>query len=233
MAVSPGGGQGGSGGSGQRGGAADFRLLAQAPLGWRLTALFVGLAFYGLSSGLMVMSNLGPVPWDVLHQGISHHVPLSIGTIIVIMSLIVLLAWIPLKQKPGLGTFANAILVGVWLDFFVWLIGYPEQMWVRILFMISGIVLNAIATVLYIIPNFGPGPRDGLMTGLTRVTGKPVWMVRSVIEVLVLVTGVLLGGLLWIGTFAYASLIGPLTNFFLRVAQRIFGPSDPLVSDET
>lgn len=216
----------------ERGSAADFRLLAQAPLGWRLLALFGGLALYGLSSGLMVMSNLGPVPWDVLHQGISHHVPLSIGVIVVIMSLIVLLAWIPLKQKPGLGTFANALTIGLWMDLFIWLIGYPEQMWIRILFMVLGVVLNAIATVLYIIPNFGPGPRDGLMTGLTQKTGKPVWIVRSIIEVAVLVIGVLLGGLLWIGTFVYAFFIGPLTNMFLQAAQKIFGPSDPLAGDE-
>jgi uncharacterized membrane protein YczE len=165
--------------------------------------------------GLMVQGNLGLDPWDVLHSGITKHVDLSFGTVAIVVSFLVLLAWIPLRQWPGLGTISNAIVIGLAVDLTLALVDRPDQLWLRIVFMVAGIVVNALAGALYIGAQLGPGPRDGMMTGLVRRTGKSVRLVRTSIEVTVLAVGWLLGGVVGIGTIAYALAIGPLVHILL------------------
>lgn len=210
-----------------------FRLLAHHPLPIRLAALYVGLFLYGLSAGLMLRSTLGNMPWDVLHEGLSKLTGISIGLTAVILSFIILLLWIPLRQRPGLGTLSNALLVGLFIDLTLFMVPEPEALWVRIAFVVLAILINAIATVLYIIPNFGPGPRDGLMTGLVIKTGGSVTVVRASIEIAVMLVGWLLGGTLFIATILFAFLIGPVTHLILNLAIKIFGPGDPMVSEDT
>ncbi|WP_344534078.1 hypothetical protein [Streptomyces albiaxialis] len=179
--------------------------------------LYVGLVLYGASAALMVRAGLGLDPWDVFHQGLSERTGLSIGTIAIIAGAAVLLLWWPMRQRPGLGTFSNVFLVGLSMDATLWLLPGQELLAVRIPLLVSGVVLNGVATGLYISARFGPGPRDGLMTGLHKVTGRSIRLVRTGIEVAVLGTGMLLGGSAGIGTVLYALAIGPLSQFFLRV----------------
>ncbi|QIN29710.1 hypothetical protein EW640_10800 [Brevibacterium luteolum] len=210
-----------------------FRLLAHHPLPIRLAALYVGLFLYGFSAGLMLRSTLGNMPWDVLHEGLSKLTGISIGLIVVILSFLLLLLWIPLKQRPGLGTLSNALLVGLFIDLTLFIVPAPEQLWLRIVFVALAILINAVATVLYIIPNFGPGPRDGLMTGLVLKTGGSVTVVRASIEITVMLIGWLLGGTLFIATIVFAVVIGPVTHYILHLAIKLFGPGDPMVSEDT
>jgi uncharacterized membrane protein YczE len=214
-------------------GSSNFRLLADRPLPLRLLSLYGGLALFGFSGGLVIESRLGNFPWDVLHEGVALQLadagwPVSIGAIAVAVSFLLLLVWIPMRQRPGLGTISNALLVGVFMDLTMAVVPDLESLWLRIPALIAGIVLNGIATVLYIIPNFGPGPRDGLMTGLVQVTGRPVWVVRLGIEILVLAVGWLLGGTFGLGTIAYAVGIGYVTQLFLGLAEKLLGRPDPL-----
>jgi uncharacterized membrane protein YczE len=192
--------------------------------------LLIGLVLFGVGLAFIVRGTLGASSWDVLTLGISHRVPLTFGTINVIMSFVVLLMWIPLRQKPGVGTIANALLVGPAADIGLFLIPEPGSLWLRIAFMLFGIVLVGFATGLYIGSRFGPGPRDGLMTGLHRVTGRPIWMVRTVIEATVVVFGWLLGGIVGVGTVAFALMIGPICQYFMRIFY-VNLPSDSMVDD--
>ena len=181
----------------------------------RLTQLYVGLTLYGISMGLMIESRLGLDPWDVLHYGITQHVSLSFGTVVILLGFLVLLAWIPLRQWPGLGTISNAVVIGLVTDLALAVLDRPDALWLRIAFLSVGIVGNGFATAMYIGAHFGPGPRDGLMTGLVRRTGVSVRVVRTSIEVTVLAIGWLLGGLVGFGTVAYALAIGPLVHLLL------------------
>lgn len=193
--------------------------LRAGRLGRRLPQLFVGLVLYGVSLGLMVEGTLGLAPWDVLHMALTHYVPLTLGQVVVVMSFVVLLLWIPLREKPGIGTVANALVVGVAADATLWVLSAPDELWMRIVLLVLGIVLNALATALYIGSQFGRGPRDGLMTGLARRTGLSLRLVRTSLEVTVVVLGVLLGGaiggVLGVGTVLYALAIGPLAQAML------------------
>jgi uncharacterized membrane protein YczE len=185
----------------------------------RLIQLFAGLLLYGFSMALLVEAGLGLDPWDVLHQGIAERAGLTIGTVVIAVGALVLLLWIPLRQKPGIGTVANAIVIGLVADASIWLLPAPDPMAARIAFMVGGVVLNAVATAAYIGARLGPGPRDGLMTGLVRRTGRSVRLVRTSIEVTVLASGWLLGGTVGVGTVAYALAIGPLVHALLPKLQ--------------
>lgn len=190
--------------------------LRAGRLGRRLPQLFAGLTLYGLSMAMLVRAGLGLDPWDVLHQGLSHYLPLSFGTVTIVVGAVVLLLWIPLRQKPGLGTVSNVVVVGLAADLGLWLIAAPEGLAGRITMMVAAVVLNGLAGAIYIGAQLGPGPRDGLMTGLAARTGLSLRLVRVGIEVTVLVLGVVLGGTVGIGTVLYALAIGPLVQFFLR-----------------
>ncbi|MFC0849518.1 YitT family protein [Streptomyces noboritoensis] len=182
----------------------------------RLLQLYVGLTLYGVSSALLVRSGLGLEPWGVLHQGIAERTGLTIGVVSIIVGALVLLLWIPIRQRPGLGTVSNVFAIGIAMDATLALVPEVHGLAARIPLLVGGILLNGVATGLYIAARFGPGPRDGLMTGLHRLTGRSIRLVRTSLEVVVVVTGFLLGGSLGVGTVAYALAIGPLAQFFLR-----------------
>ncbi|MEG3636882.1 membrane protein YczE [Micromonospora palythoicola] len=182
----------------------------------RLTHLFVGLVIYGFSMALMIRSGLGLNPWDVFHQGLSRLTGLSMGTVVIAVGALVLLAWIPLRQRPGLGTVANVVVIGLAVDVTLALLPPGGPLALRIALLIAGIVGNGAATALYLGARLGPGPRDGLMTGLVaRRPGRSLRLVRTIIEVGVLAVGAVLGGTVGIGTIAYALTIGPLAQLFL------------------
>ena len=181
----------------------------------RLTQLFAGLFLFGFSTALMLRANLGLNPWDVFHQGLFEQVGGSFGTVVIAVGAAVMLLWIPLRQRPGFGTIANMIVIGIAADLSLALLPEPESLPVRAAWLVTGIVLNGIAGGAYIGAALGPGPRDGLMTGLAARKGWPIRRVRTGIEVAVLAAGVALGGTIGIGTILYAAAIGPLVHFFL------------------
>ncbi|MEU4134062.1 YczE/YyaS/YitT family protein [Streptomyces wuyuanensis] len=183
----------------------------------RLLQLYAGLALYGASSALLVRAGLGLEPWGVLHQGLAGRTGLTIGVVSIIVGAVVLLLWIPIRQRPGLGTVSNVFVIGIAMDGTLAVVPDVHGLGVRIPLMAAGIVLNGAATGLYISARFGPGPRDGLMTGLHRLTGRSIRLVRTAIEVAVVATGFLLGGTVGAGTVVYALSIGPLAQLFLRV----------------
>ena len=182
----------------------------------RVLRLMVGLWLYGVAIALMIESTLGASPWDVFHLGVARHLPVSFGVVMILAAAVVLLAWIPLRQMPGLGTVANALLLGPFADIALAMIGTPEALPVRAAYLIGGVVLCAFATALYVGAQLGPGPRDGLMTGFARRTGYSIRSVRTAIEITVLVIGVSLGGTAGLGTIVFALGVGPVTQFFLR-----------------
>lgn len=189
--------------------------LRAGRLGRRLPQLMAGLVLYGVSMAMMLRSGLGLDPWDVLHYGVATWLPLSFGGVVIATGVAVLLLWIPLRQMPGLGTVANAVVIGLATDAALALLVTSEGTAARTAMLAGGIVLNGLATALYIGAQLGPGPRDGLMTGLVRRTGWSVRVVRTSIELSVVVTGWLLGGVVGIGTIAYALAIGPLVQMML------------------
>lgn len=182
----------------------------------RLPQLFVGLLLYGVGHAMLVRANLGLPPWDVFHQGLIRHVPLSFGTAMILVGVVVLLLWIPLRQRPGFGTVANVLLIGLALDGTLAVLPAPTALAARIALLLGGTVLVGFAMALYIGSRLGPGPRDGLMTGLSARTGASLRLVRTCLEVAVLVAGWLLGGSVGVGTVLFAFSIGPLGQFFLR-----------------
>ena len=181
----------------------------------RLLQLQLGLILYGVSMALMIRARLGLDPWDVFHQGVAKRAGLSFGTIVIITGALVLLLWIPLRQRPGIGTVSNVIVIGVAVDAALWLLPSPSPLWARWALLVAGIVGNGIATGMYIGARLGPGPRDGLMTGLVTRTNRSIRLVRTSIEVAVLAVGFALGGTVGIATVLYALSIGPLTQLFL------------------
>jgi len=180
----------------------------------RLIQLVIGLVFFGAGVGLMIQSGLGLSPWDVLHQGLSLRFGLTIGAWTIIMSGVVLLAWIPLRERYGIGTLLNAIIIGVMIDVIGAVVPAATSTVVQWTMLLGGILLVGLASGMYIGANLGPGPRDGLMTGIAK-RGPSIRLTRSVIEVSVLIVGLLLGGTFGIGTILFALLIGPLVQFFL------------------
>jgi uncharacterized membrane protein YczE len=186
--------------------------LRAGRLGLRLTQLYVGLVMYGVSIALMVRGDLGLAPWDVLHSGVIRHLPLTLGQAVVLFSFVVLVFWIPLREKPGIGTISNAIVVGVSADATLALFDNPGAIAARIALMLGGVLLCGLATGVYVGAQLGRGPRDGLMTGLSRRTGLSLRLVRTGLEVAVVLVGLALGGTLGVGTLVYAFTIGPIAQ---------------------
>lgn len=184
---------------------------------WRGTQLLIGLFLYGFALAMMIRATLGVAPWDVLSQGSSLRTGVPFGLMTNLIGVVVLLLWIPLRQKPGVGTVLNVVLVGPSAEVGLAVIGEPEALWARILLFSGGLLLLALASGLYLGARLGPGPRDGLMTGLHQHLGLPIWFVRTAIEGTVLVLGWWLGGSVGAGTVAFALLIGPLINLALPV----------------
>ena len=181
----------------------------------RAVQLAVGLVLYAASVAMLVRSGLGNMPWDVLSQGLARQLGWTLGTATIVLSVAVLLCWVPLRQRPGLGTVANVLVIGLLVDPFMAalnLLTDPLPWWSAVGMTVGGIAVNGLATALYIGARLGPGPRDGLMTGLVARTGRPVLVVRSAIEVVVVAAGWVLGGTVGLGTLAYALLIGPLAH---------------------
>ncbi|SDL00553.1 YczE/YyaS/YitT family protein [Nonomuraea jiangxiensis] len=192
---------------------ATFQRLGSLPS--RLLRLYGGLALYGLGIGLQVESGLGNSPWDVFHQGVALKTGLSIGTVIIAAGALVMVLWIPLKQKPGFGTISNVVFVGLFADAAIHLLPTPGSLPLQGSYVVLAVVSIALATVLYIGAGMGPGPRDGLMTGLMR-RGFSVRLGRFLVEAGVLAVGWLLGGTVGLGTLVFALAIGPLTQLFTR-----------------
>ena len=183
----------------------------------RLTLLYVGLVVYGASLAMMVRADLGLAPWDVLHSGLIRHVPITLGQAVVLMSFVVLVLWIPLREMPGLGTLSNAIVVGLACDATLLVLDRPDAMALRVGLMLLGVATCGLATALYIGAQLGRGPRDGLMTGLARRTGLSLRLVRTALEVSVVLIGLLLGGELGLGTVVFALTIGPIAQALLPI----------------
>jgi uncharacterized membrane protein YczE len=193
----------------------------------RVIQLFAGLVLYGAGCGLTVEAGLGVDPWTVFAQGLSLHTGIGIGWVTNIVGFLVLLLWIPLRQKPGIGTVANILLVGTSLQAVLWLIPPISGLPAQIGMLAGGILMVAVASGLYIGARFGPGPRDGLMTGLHSRFGWPIWASRAAVEVSVLVIGWVLGGTVGIGTLLFAVLIGPLVHVALPLLDTAPRPAAP------
>lgn len=190
--------------------------LRAGRMGRRIVQLMVGLWLFGSSTAILLRSGLGLAPWDVLHQGISHHVPLSIGTVAIVTGAVVLLLWIPLREWPGLGTVLNIVVIGLAMDATLAMLPpTPDASPAGWAMLLAGIAINALGGALYIGAQLGPGPRDGLMTALARITGRGVGPIRTGIEVTVLAIGWLLGGTVGVATVVFAIGIGPLVQRWL------------------
>lgn len=210
--------------------AADPRTAARTRAARRGTQLVGGLVLYAASIALLVHTGLGNMPWDVLSQGVARQIGWSLGTVTIVLSVLILGAWWPLRQRPGIGTVANVVLIGVLIDPFLALLDLLPAalpLAARVGMVLAGIALNGVASALYIGARLGPGPRDGLMTGLVARTGWPVGPVRIAIEVTVVAVGWLLGGTLGFATLAYALGIGPLIHWLLP---RLTVPVPPSVA---
>jgi uncharacterized membrane protein YczE len=196
----------------------------------RLAQLYAGLVLYGLSSSMLLLAGLGVDPWDVLHQGLSRRFGLGVGTWVVIVGVLVLLLWIPLRQRPGFGTLSNVVVVGLVIDLVLATVAPIHGLGARIVVMIAAVVLNGIATGAYIGAGLGPGPRDGLMTGLAA-RGHSIRLVRTGIELTVLLTGWLLGGTVGVGTVVYALGIGPIAHVSIPLLAIKMSGSGPSTSE--
>ena len=186
----------------------------------RVLQLLIGLLLYGAGCALTVRAGLGVDPWTVFAEGVSIHTGIGIGWVTNIVGFLVLLLWIPLRQRPGVGTIANILLVGTSMQIVLWLLPPISGILPQIAVLLGGIVLVAVASGLYIGARFGPGPRDGLMTGLHARLGWPIWVCRAVVEVTVLAIGWLLGGNVGLGTVLFALLVGPLCQWTLPLFAR-------------
>jgi uncharacterized membrane protein YczE len=180
----------------------------------RLVQLLIGLVLFGVGIAMMLQSGLGLTPWDVLHQGLAEQFGLTVGIWSILVSFVVLLLWLPLRERYGLGTLLNAFIIGVVIDLAALVIPEPPNVWLDGALMAGGILLIGLASGMYIGANLGPGPRDGLMTAIAR-RGLSIRATRWGLEVVALITGILMGGTFGVGTVAYAVFIGPIVQFFL------------------
>lgn len=213
-----------------RPGLTDLGPLAQLRAGRlprRLGQLAAGLVLYGVSLAMMLRSDLGLAPWDVLHSGLAGRLPLTIGQVLVVVSFAVLLLWIPLRERPGLGTLANAFLVGLSADATLALLDAPGPLVSRTVLLVTGVLLCGLASALYIGAQLGRGPRDGLMTGLARIAGLSLRLVRTGLEITVVLAGLALGGVAGVGTALFALTIGPVTQLLLPWCTVALGPEAP------
>jgi uncharacterized membrane protein YczE len=183
--------------------------------GRRLAQLYAGLVLYGASMALQIRAGLGLDPWDVFHQGVADRTGLSFGTVVIVTGAVVLLAWVPLRQRPGMGTVSNVFVIGIAVDASLALLPEAGSTLVALAMLLACVCLNGVASGAYIGAGLGPGPRDGLMTGLVRRTGGSIRVVRTSIEVTVLAVGAALGGTVGLGTVLYALSIGPLVHALL------------------
>jgi uncharacterized membrane protein YczE len=216
------------------------RLVAPVPVdrrARRFAQLLAGLMGYGVTASMLVLAGLGLDPWDVFHQGMSRTFGLGIGTWAVIAGVLVLCGWVPLRQRPGVGTVLNAVMVGLVMDVMLAVVHPPHVLWARIALLVGGVVGNGLATGFYIGAGLGPGPRDGLSVGIAG-RGHSMRVVRTTIEGSVLLTGYLLGGTVGVGTLLYATAIGPITHVTIpalavgsreRRAKRHDAPAAPAV----
>jgi uncharacterized membrane protein YczE len=198
----------------------------------RLLQLYIGLVLYGVSTAMFVRADLGADPWNVFHLGVAKIFSLNIGMVMILVGALVLLLWIPLRQRPGLGTISNVIVLGLAADVALAMMSPLESLFARTILLLSAVAVNAIATGMYIGAGFGSGPRDGLMTGINARTGWSVRSVRTAIEVTVLISGWMMGGTLGVGTVLYALAIGPLIQLCLPWFRIIPGGKDPRVEPE-
>lgn len=190
----------------------------------RFVQLLLGLWLYGATMALLVEAGLGLDPWDVFHEGVTHHVPLTFGQVVIVTGAAILVLWIPLRQRPGIGTVLNVLLIGIAVDVTLAWLPTPDALPVQIAFLLAGVVGNGLAGALYIGAALGTGPRDGLWSGIVRRTGLSIRLVRTCLEVTVLAVGFLLGGTVGVGTVLYAVAIGPVVQVFLPlVAVRTAG----------
>lgn len=194
----------------------------------RAVQLLVGLVAYGVAIALLVRAGIGIPPWDVFAQGITRQTGAPFGLVVNLVGALVLLLWIPLRQKPGVGTLLNVLLIGPSAELGLWLVPQQTVPWQQGVAFAGGLALLALATGLYIGARLGPGPRDGLMTGLHRRTGWPIWVVRTGIEVTVLTVGFVLGGQAGLGTLVFALLIGPMVNVTLPLLRLPERPAAPI-----
>lgn len=195
---------------------------------WRCWVLFLsGLVSLGVGIALMIRANIGLGPWDVLHQGISMHTGIPIGMVTILVGFAVMVSWFPLKQRPGIGTILNILLVGVFIDLLLPLMPTPERLVVQLGQMLAGVVIIGIGAGLYLSAELGTGPRDGLMMGLVRHTNRSIHLVRTTMELLALVTGWLLGGTIGLGTIAFALGIGPTLQATMYVVRRMSTQESP------
>lgn len=194
----------------------------------RLVQLYLGLVLYGASGGAILLAGLGVDPWDVLHQGLSRQTGIGVGIWVMLVGAAVLLLWIPLRQRPGLGTVSNVLVVGLVIELMLTTLETPDDLAARWALLLGGVLFNGVATGLYIGARLGPGPRDGLMTGYVALRGGSIRAVRTTIEVAVLVVGAVLGGTVGIGTLVYAVGIGPLAHVFVPLFEvPAARPADP------
>jgi len=194
----------------------------------RFAQLYAGLLLYGISSSLLVLGGHGLVPWDVLHQGLARQTGISIGSWAIIVGVAALLLWLPLRERPGPGTVSNAVVIGATIDLVLWLVPALHGTAARWSACVVGVLLNGVATGAYIGAGLGPGPRDGLMTGVARRSGRSLRLVRTALEATVLLAGWLLGGTVGIVTFVYLVAIGPLAHAFVARFSRPVPPARPL-----
>lgn len=186
----------------------------------RIAQLLVGLVLFGVGCAVMIDAGIGLDPWTVFSQGVSNLTGVGIGWIVNLTGFAVLLLWIPLRQRPGIGTVANILVVGTSLQLALPLLGTPENWFVRVAMFLAGTVLVGVSSGIYIGARLGPGPRDGLMTGLNQRFGWPIWASRLGVEASVLLTGWLLGGTVGLGTVLFAVLIGPIVHVSLPLFDR-------------
>lgn len=191
-----------------------FIPVAGKNLRRRVVQLIIGLVLFGIGIAMMLQSELGLPPWDVLHQGLTEQFGLTVGIWSIIVSFVVLLLWLPLRERYGIGTVLNAIIIGVVIDVAALVVPQPDNLWLDAAMLVGGILLIGLASGMYIGANLGPGPRDGLMTAIAR-RGPSIRATRWGLEIVVLIVGIVLGGTFGIGTIAFAFLIGPIVQFFL------------------